>query len=103
MCLDLDDTRTRLLQAPASAFSIQDSKTLSAVSLFPLPLGAAESIFLAHAREGRRIRQMHLLLNRAQVCSVRTDHMCNLPAFPIPFFPPSFLPLTQVCLCDVSS
>lgn len=102
MCLDLDDTRTRLPQAPASAFSIRDSNALSAASLFPLPLGAAESIFLAHAMEGRCIRQTRLLLNRAQVCSVRTDHMCKLPAFPIPLFPPSFLPLTQVCLCDVS-
>lgn len=88
MCLDVDDTWTRLLQVPASAFSIQESNTLSAASLFPLPSGASKSIFPARAMEGQCIRWMHLLLNHAQVCSVRTDHVYKFPAFPIPLFPP---------------
>lgn len=39
-CLDLEDTRTRLLQVPASVYAVQESNTLSAASLFLLPLGA---------------------------------------------------------------
>jgi len=101
VCLDLADTRPRLLQAPASAFALREGNTRSVASLFLLPCGASESIFPAHAVEGWCVRQTHLLLNHAQVCSVRTDHVYKFPAFAIPLFPPFFPPLAQVCLCDV--
>lgn len=62
-CLDLPDTQVRLVQVPASAYAVQESNTLSAASLFLLPLGASESVFPARAVDGWCIRQVHLLLN----------------------------------------